>query len=325
MSPHCSFRVPVRKRADHTQGPADQALERLGRRLVARCPLGEALREALDDPVLGAAGGEPDRVRDRAPARVAVRDHGQPAQAEQVRAAVGVRVEARAQPPRGRPDQQPAELARASSRRSPRAAGRAARRSSPSSSFSAMLPVKPSVTRRRRRRAAGRGPRRCRRSRSRRASRSSACASSVSWLPFSGSSPIESRRTVGSRDAEDLRGEDRAHDAELEQVLGPAVGVRAGVDQHARRPSRVGIGTAIAGRSTPGSRRRWSRPAASIAPVFPAETTASASPSATARTAATSDESGFAAHGLGRLLGHLDHGPARRRARGRPCRGPAGP
>ena len=33
--------------------------------------------------------------------------------------------------------------------------------------------------------------------------------------------------------------------------------------------------------------------AASIAPVFPADTTASASPSATARTARTSDESGF--------------------------------
>ena len=81
---------------------------------------------------------------------------------------------------------------------------------------------------------------------------------------------------------------------ELEQVLGPVVGVRARVDQHRRRRARVGIGTAIAGRSTPGRRRRWSRPAASIAPVFPAETTASARPSATARTAATSEESGFA-------------------------------
>ena len=38
----------------------------------------------------------------------------------------------------------------------------------------------------------------------------------------------------------------------------------------------------------------WSRPAASIAPVFPAETTTSALPSATARTALTSEESGFA-------------------------------
>ena len=58
--------------------------------------------------------------------------------------------------------------------------------------------------------------------------------------------------------------------------------------------SRAGIGTAIAGRRTPGRRRRCRRPAASTAPVFPAETTASASPEATARTAATRLESGFA-------------------------------
>ena len=37
----------------------------------------------------------------------------------------------------------------------------------------------------------------------------------------------------------------------------------------------------------------WTSPAASIAPVFPAETTASARPSATARQATTSEESGF--------------------------------
>ncbi len=59
-------------------------------------------------------------------------------------------------------------------------------------------------------------------------------------------------------------------------------------------PLRAGIGTAIAGRMTPGIRRRWRRPAASIAPVLPAETTASASPTPTARTAATRLESGFA-------------------------------
>ena len=58
--------------------------------------------------------------------------------------------------------------------------------------------------------------------------------------------------------------------------------------------NRAGITTAIAGRRTPGSRRMWSSPAASIAPVFPAETTASASPAPTARHAATRLESGFA-------------------------------
>ena len=72
-------------------------------------------------------------------------------------------------------------------------------------------------------------------------------------------------------------------------------------------PSRAGSDTAIAGRSTPGRRRRWSRPAASTAPVFPAETTASASPSATARTAETRRRVGLGAHRVGRLLGHLDH------------------
>ena len=59
-------------------------------------------------------------------------------------------------------------------------------------------------------------------------------------------------------------------------------------------PSRAGITTAIAGRSTSGRRRMWKSPAASVAPVFPAETTASASPAPTARHARTSELCGFA-------------------------------
>src|SRR5471032_2561559 len=74
--------------------------------------LGEPLREPLDDPMLDAAGGQSDRVRNRFSTRVAVGYHGQAAQAEQVRAAVGVGVEAGMQPPRGAPDQQAAELPR---------------------------------------------------------------------------------------------------------------------------------------------------------------------------------------------------------------------
>ena len=58
-------------------------------------------------------------------------------------------------------------------------------------------------------------------------------------------------------------------------------------------PRRVGITIAMPGRMTPGRRRTWSSEAASAAPVFPAETTAAASPSPTARTARTSDESGL--------------------------------
>ncbi len=59
-------------------------------------------------------------------------------------------------------------------------------------------------------------------------------------------------------------------------------------------PRFVGMTIAMPGRWTPGSRRMCRSDAASIAPVFPAETTTSASPSATARTARTSDESVFA-------------------------------
>src|SRR5689334_18981761 len=73
--------------------------------------LGQPLREPLDHGVLDAARGEADRVRDRRPAAVSVGDHREPAEAEQVRAAVGVRVEAGTQATCGRPDQEAAELA----------------------------------------------------------------------------------------------------------------------------------------------------------------------------------------------------------------------
>src|SRR5581483_10664074 len=86
---------------------------------------------------------------------------------------------------------------------------------------------------------------------------------------------------LGARQAEDLLGEDRAHVAELEQVLGARVRVRAAVEEHRRTVPRR-------------DRDRDRRPEASIAPVFPAETTASADPSPTARQAATSELSGFA-------------------------------
>ena len=164
----------------------------------------------------------------------------------------------------------------------------------PSRVFSATFPVNPSatITSRARPRAAaslGVAPEleAC-------ARRSSACASSVSWLPFSCSSPIESSRTRGSLDLEDLLGEDGAHVAELEEVLGAGIGVGAGVDQHRRRRLRVGITTAIAGRWTPGVAARGAAPRRASRPVLPADTTASATPSPTARTARTSDESGLA-------------------------------
>ena len=135
--------------------------------------------------------------------------------------------------------------------------------------------------RRRRRRRPGGGsgpcPRRCRRTagRTRRAAPSRA-GSAASPLPFS--SPIDSSATRGLGDAQDALREDRAHPGVLGEVLGRRVGVGADVEEH-ERPASVTIWTASAGRSTPGSRPSRRTAAAIPAPVWPAVTTASASPS----------------------------------------------
>ena len=88
-------------------------------------------------------------------------------------------------------------------------------------------------------------------------------------------------------------------------MLGPASAF-APASMRTLRPRFVGMTIAIPGRCTPGRRRMCSSDAASIAPVFPAETTASASPSATARTARTSDESGFEPDRVDRMVVHVD-------------------
>ena len=72
-------------------------------------------------------------------------DHGEPAKAQQVAAAVGVRVEPSAETPGRGADQQPAELSLAVAVISSRSAS-SRPRMVPSSSFSATLPVNPSVT-----------------------------------------------------------------------------------------------------------------------------------------------------------------------------------
>ncbi len=56
----------------------------------------------------------------------------------------------------------------------------------------------------------------------------------VSSLPFSASSPIESRPTRGLVDAQHVSREEAAHQGELAQVLGPGLGVGADVDDHDR-------------------------------------------------------------------------------------------
>src|SRR5918994_4421475 len=75
-----------------------------------RRPFRQTSSQAADDIVLDAAGREMDRARDRAARGVAVCDHREAAQPEQVGASVRVRIELAAQPARRRPDQQPAQL-----------------------------------------------------------------------------------------------------------------------------------------------------------------------------------------------------------------------
>ncbi len=99
---------------------------------------------------------------------------------------------------------------------------------------------------------------------------------------------------LGIADLEDLLREDGAHVRELEEMLGARVGVGAGVDEHGATDLRRDHDRDRRAVNTADSRRMWRSDAASMAPVFPAETAASAWPSATARTARTSDESGFA-------------------------------
>src|SRR6187551_1444375 len=60
-----------------------------------RCnPLREARAQALDHLSGRALGPERDRVSDRLPGAVPARDHGEPAEAEKIGAAVRVRIEA---------------------------------------------------------------------------------------------------------------------------------------------------------------------------------------------------------------------------------------
>src|SRR6266540_1815794 len=162
----------------------------------------------------------------------------------------------------------------------------------PSRSLSVTLPVKPSVT------TTSAAPR----SRSRPSvlppklrslAASSACASSVNWLPFSASSPIESRRTSGLRTSRISSAKTAPMCANWSRSLGRASAF-APESMRTDGPRRDGIVTAIAGRRTPRTRRSSSRHAASIAPVLPAETTARASPSPTARHAATRELFGLA-------------------------------
>src|SRR5258705_12499704 len=93
MSPHslswvkcCLFR--------RQSGFARLAARGAARRSYRLGPLRQTRFEPPADVVLDTARREADRVRDRTRGRVAVRDHGEPAQTEEIRAAVGVGIEA---------------------------------------------------------------------------------------------------------------------------------------------------------------------------------------------------------------------------------------
>src|SRR4051812_24428926 len=71
---------------------------------------GQAGSKPSDDVVLDAAGRETGRIRDRGRRRIAVCDDDEALETEEIGAAVRVRIEPRAQPPRRRADEQAAEL-----------------------------------------------------------------------------------------------------------------------------------------------------------------------------------------------------------------------
>src|SRR5215831_3096704 len=97
-TPSCSTRTSLTRSKTSSREAAMSPLSGVGfgKRADANtllpnlpCFLGHSLAEAGDDTVVDAACGEANRVRDRGAGGVSVRDHGEAAQAEQIRAAVG--------------------------------------------------------------------------------------------------------------------------------------------------------------------------------------------------------------------------------------------
>src|SRR6266536_2049568 len=218
---------------------------------------------AADDVVVDPPGGEANRVRDCPAGGVAVRDHGEAPEAQQVGASVGVGVEPVPETPRGGPDQGAAELA-ARGRRDIIAKGIQEIRDRPLEQLEddiageavgdddvggaledvAALGVSSEVEI---------------------ARRQELVRLERELVSLLGLLADREQPDLRIPDVEYLRGEDRTHVGELDEVLRTSVGVGAGVEQDA-----------------------------SIAPVLPAETTAAAFPSPTARQAATRELFGFA-------------------------------
>src|SRR5690348_16857543 len=109
-TPSCSTRTSLTRSKTSSREAAMSPLLWIGfgeradaNTLLRGFPL-ESLAELGNDGVLDAAGREPDRARDRLGRGVPVRDHGEPAQPEEVGAPVRVGVEMRPQAPRRRTD-----------------------------------------------------------------------------------------------------------------------------------------------------------------------------------------------------------------------------
>ena len=232
-----------------------------------RRPRAAALRCA--PPHRPQRSGPPARTRWRSPwARAAVADDGDAAQAEQDRAAGRVGVQLPPQAAEGRPKQQPPAAASGLERAASRIASVTAF-AVPSISFSATLPVNPSVTTTSAAPAGRSRPSTLPTKSMPSASASIALASTTSSRPLPASSPTESRPTRGRSTSEDRLAERGAEEGELDQVLGPHLDVCAHVEEEHRlagnrqlhRQGRAAARpAAAAARTSPRpSSPRWSR------------------------------------------------------------------
>ncbi len=222
-------------------------------------------------------------------------DHHQPAQTQQIGAADGLRVELSRSGASLRADR----AGRPASRRCPSGSRRESRRPrswpSPSSVFSATLPVKPSVTTTstspRARSSPSTLPAKSNGASASEASRS--CAATTSAVPLPGLLAHRQQPHARPRHPEHAAAEGRAHEGELDQLLGPHLDVGADVEQQRpaagdrhqhgeRRPVHAAHALARAAAPRPAP-RRWSRRYERIG-----------APSATARAASTIEAPVFA-------------------------------
>ena len=243
-------RSAVARRADgHRRRGRDRSAHSVCARLASGADTGASLQRARarqralgppDDVLARAALGAQDRLGEAGAREAPVRHDAEPAQPEQVGAALPLGVDLLAKAAERAAQQQ---RRRASPRVEDIAASRTAPRivcETPSISFSATLPVKPSVTTTSatpaghvaaldvadelERAVAGAGA----------LAQLARAPRRTSGLPRSASSPLDSSPTRGRCDAEHGARERGAHERELDEVLAAHLGVRADVEQRHR-------------------------------------------------------------------------------------------